>query len=225
MIDQTFIPDNPAPYYSPKQKLLYLSACLTALAIVATASFLLGRASVRSLSVDQISPTPTTAIPTPPSDETAAWKSYSNKSHGYSIKYPNDFVIQEELVTSALHSITFLSNKYEGQKSPRQPIIRVTVYSDEGLTFGEWWKKHSTDTPLGSINNPTIYFSGVGNVGQAQNGLEWWLFSEKSNGYQRNHQIVNQNKKIYDLYFESLSGSKNLESIFRVMLSSFHFLP
>lgn len=82
------------PCCSPKSKLLCLSAGLVTLVIVAIASFVLGRASVKPSSLSQTLPTPTVTITTPAPDETANWKIYTN--YGFSIKYPPSWIISGE---------------------------------------------------------------------------------------------------------------------------------
>jgi hypothetical protein len=158
-------------------------------------------------------------------DGTADWKTYTNTDQGYSIRFSNNFFVQKwTLVDYILDSTSFFLVKYQNQQLPQQPEIGIAVYSDEGLSFGEWWRKHSTDKPFGSIEDSTIYYFGVGVVGQAQNGMRWWTFSDETYGIQTNHQMIARNGKIYDLHYTNLLG-EDLKPIFNLMLSTFRFLP
>lgn len=126
-----------------KSKLFCLSAGLVVLVIVAVTSFLFGRASVRSLSVDQISPTPTTAIPTP--DPTADWKTYTNSKYQYSFKYPNDWLLftegESEVLTNPITKGEGLGDKIEIEFG-KILDIRLNV-----LTLDEWYEQYRRQRP------------------------------------------------------------------------------
>lgn len=94
---ETPLPSTPPPFCcSPKSKLICLSAGLLALLLVAILNFFLGRASVKPLSIAQISPTPLpTEAPAKIDDLTANWKTYTNPPTKYLLKHPQSWEVQE----------------------------------------------------------------------------------------------------------------------------------
>ena len=95
IVDQTN-PVTPKPSYFNK-KILSLSIFII---------FLFGLGIfVKSLKPQPIpSPTPLAVIkPTPTSDLTANWKTYTNTKYGYSFKYPSSFFVREETTGGILY--------------------------------------------------------------------------------------------------------------------------
>jgi len=117
-----------------KPKLPLISGGFLLLVIVGAAGFLLGKSLSQSKTpslplISQVSPSPTPTpenpISTPTPDPTANWKTYVNNKYNYSIKYPEDWILQpdkqtpEEIVnfTKDLNSLTI----YSGSAIPGIP--------------------------------------------------------------------------------------------------------
>ena len=204
-----------------KKKILIVVFGILILAGAVFGAYKFGRRQVQPAS--QPTPTPVAVATTTP-DETANWETYTNIEYGYSIKYPPNLYYQEWKISNSIkHSMSFRLEELRGKDIPQQPEIGITVYLDEDLYVGDWLKKHSTNKPFGSIEDPSIHFFGVETVGGTQNGLERMLFSDERYGIKTNHQLIGKNGKIYDLHYTNLL-EENLEPTFNLMLSTFKFI-
>lgn len=69
--------------------------------------------------VAQFSPSPVTSSVAASSSKTAGWKTYTNKIDGYSLKYPNNFIVSESFVGNGnIHTTTISNYKKNDIKDP-----------------------------------------------------------------------------------------------------------
>src|SRR5205809_683958 len=96
---------QPMPYLGPITKPLTIIAALTIAVISGTGGYMLGTRIGKSIAPMQPTrsiPIPTISQPPSPSptstlDPSLNWKTYKNTKYGYSIKYPQDWLILVDL--------------------------------------------------------------------------------------------------------------------------------
>jgi hypothetical protein len=232
------VQDHLAEIQSQPEKPWLKIALFSVLGLVLVGIIALATTQISKKQAPQITiqPVPTftpIATPTLNLDSTANWKTYTNTKYGYSIRYPDDLLYPQFAPGVDIRpdsvAVSFILVKYKnqqrGRQSQQQPQIGIEVFPDEGLLFGEWWDKHSTDklfTYDNTFDNAIHYF-GVKDIGQAHNGLEWWTFSSEWEGIEKNNKMINRNGNIYDLYYKNALG-EDLKPIFNLVLSTFKFL-
>lgn len=142
--------------------------------------------------------------PTPtPKDETANWKSTTNASLGYSIKYPNDWKAETNSLSTTL---TNLSNS--------EQVIMIELNSTNAnprrLSINDWLKTQQwpDPKPISEQFKSITSIGGVGAVEQSQTGTVY--FTKGTNVFVVNNGI-GFTRKVVD------------EKLFLQILSTFKF--
>lgn len=196
---------------SPKSKLLCLSAVLVALVIVATASFVLGRVSVKPLPIAQISPTPTAPISTPTPNPTANWKTYTNDVYYFTFKYPVEFTAQEMI--NGVVVINLMNNETRDF-----PNFNLTI-EKTNKTVEEWIASKNfcpaNGTPPCSAFKPGPIIKSI-------------QFEELERHYDGIDTVFANNGYVFDFSFgakiPNQSISQEMRNVYNQILSTFQFL-
>ncbi len=156
--------------------------------------------------------------PTPTTDPTANWKTYINALGGYSVKYPSDWGILEEMNTNISKSIP------TGQISPvafPQTVnnygqrIFFGVYENQSSSIDDFVKTNimaGNDTSF--VKYKPITIDGI--QGEETTSLP---------GQTDNDQVfVKKGQRIYDIvWIKSLGGKTITQEIFNQIVSTFKF--
>ena len=166
-------------------------------------------------------PKPTAQTQTP-QDETANWKTYTNKDYKYEVKYPLDWKMREEMSTEAMSTIWWDSPQ-TAPITPEKRFIQVGAMNYlEGYSFSQML--------------PALSPGAKGCENVKMGSIEFCKIEEKFATVQSIVYAVSQNNKIYFLklyigggrqkggYYLPESEIQNELNIFNQMLPTFKFL-
>ena len=117
---------------------LWVGLSLLVLALVGVGAYYLG--SRRTTPTTTPEPTPT-QIPTPTPEVAADWSVYKDEKDGWSIKYPNGWIVGEEKESSREWWWPYKYLRiYDKEKDP-QGGVSVFVYSNRGRDLRNWFEE------------------------------------------------------------------------------------
>ena len=133
--------------------------------------------------VHHVTPTPTTTVtPTTTTDATTGWKTYTNSTYGFSIKYPSSWTVKDTIQKSgsAIPATNYLSVKKGNTK------IRIIV-NVSGFDMPKPEIEYTAKVTNGklTLSNRTINKddSSSGGMGMIENRLSIYDFKINNNNY------------------------------------------
>ena len=152
-------PAEPVPQGTGKSKMvLWAGLGFLALALVGAGAYYLGSRKAAPTVTPEPVPTQT---PTPTPDPTADWKTYIDKENGWSIKYPQEWKLQEDTFSRtewyAAKKLVVLSEN----KEPIEEAIRIYTHIDNGYTLQDWLNNVDRDDPEIPTEHKDGYYLGV----------------------------------------------------------------
>lgn len=157
-------------------------------------------------------PTPTSmVVATPTPDPTADWKTYTNTKYGYSIKYPEDWVMLEA-ATAIFHP------RGETEIEPFYMFEIDVRENPTGLTPRAWFEKEYSRL---WEENISVSFKEVEVSGLKREEVAFILADMPIR-----YVLIGRGNRIYlmNLIETSEIGSKEHQDMFNLMLSTFRFL-
>ncbi len=189
----------------------------------------------------QIPPTQTVAPqptkPSPPIDETANWKTYTNSTHVFSFRYPSNYLLNESTqFTSNPGSLKLLSvkmvnpNPKPGGGYP-QPNVEAIVYKNDAANLNAWMEKHTSelsfDDPSISKPDSIVFFRGIKNKEETKLGeRDAITFQSRLFESSPNSTLTISGNYIIGLVFDNENEGKDpgLKDLYPQILSTFKFL-
>ncbi|OGE71298.1 hypothetical protein A2617_04535 [Candidatus Daviesbacteria bacterium RIFOXYD1_FULL_41_10] len=98
----------------------------------------------------------------------ANWKTYTNDTYKFSLKYPPSYSIEEKSgIDTKLFSIIIKSPSPTPGGGYPQPLVEVVVFENDANDLSGWLNKHTTtlsfDDPAVSVANSPFFYRGVKN--------------------------------------------------------------
>lgn len=170
--------------------------------------------------------TATTTIPVA-TDETASWKTYTNSTYGFSVKYPADWTTKEaggsnydkSVVSLASPETTAAFQAANGQEGAYSDDISIYYYAsvaDEAenkanslgaTTIDQLIQKNDAikkigSTAIGGVAATDVYWGGLGSYYAI---------------------LVTKNNHLFKIWFNNISDKGKLTTIEKTILSTFQF--
>gem|GEM_PF-4623840 len=157
----------------------------------------------------QQSPRASTSV----TDETANWKTYTNTSHGYSIKYPTTWIAYEN---NTPNSVTLMS----APDYPSDGEIGIEVEANqERLDGKQWAQKDAQTTCIVQPCTPSLTFGEEITVG----GIKTFVVSGQLPKWTQEAVYIPYNEKMYIIRASSNVSGSTITQTFRKILSTFQF--
>ena len=157
-------------------------------------------------------------------DETADWKTYTNTTYGYLIKYPSNLFTQDET-----NGVNFIEEKWRGQEV-HYPFIGIEIINTP-FTPQQWVAEKGTEVslleepPTGFDASKYEYFGVENKKTKTIGTLQTLQFYNAGVSGSNDNTFIKQNGNILINVYRHSSGIGEIsKNIYNQMLSTFRFL-
>jgi hypothetical protein len=160
--------------------------------------------------------------PSPTTDPTKDWKTYTDTTYNFSFKYPNSGSVKTNSKRDdlLLGGASFHLNYNDSEFRPQVSEVYVNVFDNNNLDLDTWLEQNSTGKPFGSDDKKE--YSGYVNLGKGQlSGKSGVKFRDDVMGFTAHNIAVKWNNYIYVVGYVEVADDLSTE--YSQILSTFKF--
>lgn len=147
-------------------------------------------------------------------DETANWKTYTNKKYNFEIRYPNHWVYQEGNPKDKSFRIWFDfadSKPDDNGNLPGQIVLDVGAVTSGQVTLEKFYPhpdlfKFAKDVNIGGLNIKEVRHSACISQGECVTVI----FADKNNLYEMEPNVDSKTKEYLEIIYKMLKGFRSL---------------